>query len=148
MISRTKRRDRRTGTYPVVITANDTANSLLVTANKQDMEEMKQLIADLDIPPDEDERVIKPYVLKFADLSSTRNIIIAQFKGMESRPMRDQIGVEFDYTTGALLVTASEANHAKVAQIVEDLDDSTIIDIKAPETIKIQHVGRRTWPGR
>ena len=140
MFSRTKRRDRRTGTYPVTVTANDTANTLLVTANKQDMDEVKALVADLDIQPEKDERQIKPYVLKYADLASTSRIILAKFKGQEELPMREQVAVEYDYTIGALLVTASEENHAKVDTIVTDVDDSTILDPKVPETIKVQHV--------
>ena len=50
MIRASKRIDRSTGRYPVTVTANDLNNNLLVTAiSSRDMEEIKLLIAQLDV---------------------------------------------------------------------------------------------------
>lgn len=140
MIRISRRPDLRTRTYPITVTADDTANTLLITANAADMEEMRDLVAKLDIPPEEDPRTVKAYVLKYADLASTRNIIMKRYSGMERRPLKDQVAVEYDYSTGALVVTASEQNQAKVTEIIADIDSDKIVEIKLPKTIKVHNV--------
>jgi len=133
--------DRRTNQYPVSVEPNDTAGTLLVTAkNQQAMDSIKELIAKLDSQPAEDLRLTKPYVLKFADLGSTQMMITKRFGKQDQLPVRDQVVVDVDYSTGALVVTASEENHAKVREIVEDLDNAIVDDPKMPETIKVKNV--------
>ncbi|NLE61042.1 MAG: hypothetical protein GX616_22070, partial [Planctomycetes bacterium] len=133
--------DKRTGQYPVTVEPNDTASTLLVTAkNKPAMDSIKELITKLDSQPAEDLRQTKPYVLKFADLASTQKMITTRFGKQDQLPVRDQVVVDVDYSTGALVVTASEENHTKVHEIVEDLDNAIVDDPKMPETIKVKNV--------
>jgi type II secretory pathway component GspD/PulD (secretin) len=133
--------DKRTGQYPVSVEPNDTAGTLLVTAkNKPAMDSIKELIAKLDSQPAEDLRLTKPYILKFADLASTQMMITKRFGKQDQLPVRDQVVVDVDYSTGALVVTASEENHKKVGDIIADLDDAVLEDPKMPETIKVKNV--------
>ncbi|MGQ9649636.1 MAG: secretin N-terminal domain-containing protein [Phycisphaerae bacterium] len=133
--------DKRTNQYPVSVEPNDTAGTLLVTAkNQQAMDSIKELIAKLDSQPAEDLRLTKPYVLKFADLASTQTMITKRFGKQDQLPVREQVVVDVDYSTGALVVTASEENHAKVREIIEDLDNAIVDDPKMPETIKVKNV--------
>ncbi len=140
MIRRTTRRDRRTGAYPLTVTAQDAANALLVTAaSAKHMEDIRGVIAKLDTRPAGDERRVSPYPLRYAELDSTQRIILSRFKGQEDLPLRDQVEIEFDYATGSLLVTASEQNHMEVASIVEGVDVSNLTKVQMPKTIKLEH---------
>jgi type II secretory pathway component GspD/PulD (secretin) len=140
MIRLTKKIDKRTGQYPVTVTPNDSGNVLLVTGNTKDMEEIKEVIAKLDTRPAGDQREVKPYVLKYADLGATIQAITANFANNASRPLQDQVSALPDYTTSSLLVTASAENHATIARIVEQLDKSNIGIQRTTETVKVKSV--------
>ncbi len=103
MIRASKRVDRRTGTLPVTVTANDAANTLLVTASPKDLEEMKALIAELDVPmAREDERIVKPYPVRYADLNSVMNIVKARFESNKTMGLREQVSAVTEPATGTL----------------------------------------------
>lgn len=119
--------DKRTGQYPVSVEPNDAAGTVLVTAKtKQGMDSIKTLIAQLDSRPADDDRTTRPYVLKFADLTSTMNSLNKRFGRQDQLPLRDQVAVEPDYATGALVVTASEEKHKAIEEMITALDQSDV----------------------
>ncbi|NLX21395.1 MAG: hypothetical protein GXY55_06945, partial [Phycisphaerae bacterium] len=141
MIARSKRRDRTTGTYPVNVTADDTSNTLLLAANSaKDMEEMKALIQQFDVePPTEEQRVIRPYDIQFADLTSAVQAINLHFKDNARRPVQDQVVITPDHVNSKLMITASPANQEKVATIIKELDVSNVQRTVLPKTVKLAH---------
>jgi type II secretory pathway component GspD/PulD (secretin) len=142
MVVRGKRRDRVTGLYPVNVSADDTSNTLLVTANnKKEMDEAKAMIGQLDTQPATDiERALQSYPLLYADLGSVMQAINTRFADNAKMPVQHQVSVTPDYTTNALLVTASVENHKKVEAIIKELDQSNVASMRAPETIKVVNI--------
>jgi len=140
MIRRTRRRDRTTGTYPITVSAQDDSNTLLVSASsQQDMEEIKGLIKNLDVAPSEDERSVRTYPIQFADLGSVIQAINARFADNARRPIAEQVAITPDHANNALLVTASEDNHERVASIVAGLDKANLARTLVPKTVKLEH---------
>jgi len=143
MIQRSKKRDQKTGLYPITAAANDSSNTLVITANETDMKEAEVLIAQLDIePPTDKDRTVKPYPLQYAELQSVVTAITARFSNNANRPIQDQVTFTADVTNNALLVTASLENHERVAKIVAELDTAEIkgARLTAPETVMIKNV--------
>jgi type II secretory pathway component GspD/PulD (secretin) len=141
MIARNFRIDKQTSQYPVSVSGEDTGNVLLVTAQTQaNMDRILGLITQLDTRPAEDERLTKSYVLQFADLTSTQTMITKRFGKQDNLPQHEQLEISADPTTGALIVTASEANHKKVEAIVQEVDVSDRDRMRTPETIKVKNV--------
>ncbi|MBI4580349.1 MAG: hypothetical protein HY718_11645, partial [Planctomycetes bacterium] len=121
----TKRIDKRVNTYSVAVTGDDASNSVMVTANAEDMAEMKKLITELDVDPgDVDNRAVTPYVVLHADLSAVQQTILSRFPTNPNRTIRDQVAVGIDYTTSTLMVTASPENQGKVAELIANLDQA------------------------
>ncbi|MBP7934779.1 MAG: hypothetical protein KA354_09050 [Phycisphaerae bacterium] len=143
MIQRSKKRDQKTGLYPITAAANDASNTLVITANEMDMKEAEALIAQLDIePPMDKDRTVKPYPLQYAELQSVVTAITARFSNNANRPIQDQVTFTADATNNALLVTASSENHERVSKIVAELDTAEIKGsrLTAPETVMIKNV--------
>ncbi|HOM52154.1 MAG TPA: secretin N-terminal domain-containing protein, partial [Phycisphaerae bacterium] len=112
IIAQTKRRDARTGVFPVNVTGNDSNNTVVITAKTQeDLDEVKTLIAKLDSRPADDMREVRSYALKYADLGATIQAINANFAANAGGPLKNQVSALPDYTTSSLLVTASAENH-------------------------------------
>jgi len=142
MIRASKRPDRATRRYPVTVTANDLSNNLLVTAiSSRELEEIKTLITQLDVEPTQgDDRIIKPYVVQYADLNAMSSILTTRFAANRNRAIRDQVLIQAEYTTGHLVVTASPENHEKVAALLAELDRGDTGRQPILESIKVENV--------
>ncbi|HSW44231.1 MAG TPA: secretin N-terminal domain-containing protein [Phycisphaerae bacterium] len=140
-IRTSKKVDRRTNRYPISVTSDDASNTLIVTANEKDMAEAMQLIEQLDVaPPKEQDRLLKSYALKFADLGSVMQAINTRFADNVRLPVKDQVGLTPDHATNALMVTASLENQEEVKKIIEELDKSDVATMRIPETIKVENI--------
>ncbi len=141
LIRRTKRRDRKTGTYPITVTADNATNTLVVTAYPKEMEEAKQLIAELDVErPDVDDRPLRSYALQYADPRSVQTAINARFSDNAMKPIHEQVTITLDGANNTLLIAAPEDKHEQIKGIIDDLDTSTLVGMQPPVTIKLQHV--------
>ncbi|HPU24671.1 MAG TPA: secretin N-terminal domain-containing protein [Phycisphaerae bacterium] len=139
-IRQTMRVDRRTGTYPVSVTGDDTSNVVMVNANAEHMADIKALIEQLDVRMDGDQREVRSYALKYADLGATIQAINANFAANAGGPLKNQVSALPDYTTSSLLVTASAENHEEVAKIIAQLDKSNIGIQRTTETVKVRNL--------
>jgi type II secretory pathway component GspD/PulD (secretin) len=123
MIQRSKRRDRVTGMYPITVTADDSSNTLLVTAAEADLQEAMDLISQLDIaPPTDDLRTMQSYPVQYATLGSVVTAITAQFADNARRPIQEQVAITPDHANSVLMVTASPGNHEKIDSLLASVD--------------------------
>ncbi|GMU23449.1 MAG: hypothetical protein AMXMBFR13_35270 [Phycisphaerae bacterium] len=146
MIRNTKRPDRsRGGVYPVTVTGNDTTNTLVITAASKDMEEMKALIAKLDIQPaGGEERSVQPYPVQFVDLATVVGLINTTYMANASRPLYDQVTAAPEYATSSILVTASPENHAKIQELIDKVDVENVAGKIDQKMIRVRHVKATT----
>jgi len=138
ILSATRGRTLR-GQLPASVVPDDATNTLAVTANEKDLEDIKALIKKLDVAPDEGkERLTRPYTLEYADYSSVSRAISDAFANQRSASIEDQVTVSAIWSTNTVVVTASEENHKKVADIIESIDTESSKKAQR-EVIVLQH---------
>lgn len=142
IIRQTKKPDSRTGLYAVNVSGNDSNNTVVITAQQQkDIDWINGLITKLDSRPAGDQREVRPYVLKYADLGATMQALNANFASNANGPIKGQVSALPDYTTSSLLVTASADNHEIVTKIIEQLDKADILkELPSPEAVPVKNV--------
>ncbi|RME39333.1 MAG: hypothetical protein D6788_05675, partial [Planctomycetota bacterium] len=116
------RRSTRRGDQPVQITPDPATNTLLITANKLEMDELNHLIESLDVEPDlERGRQIKRIPLEYADPYAVREAIAQLFRGRGRGP-NDQVTVVADGGSRSVVVSASAVNLKRIEDLIAQLD--------------------------
>ncbi|MCB9850584.1 MAG: hypothetical protein H6817_07750, partial [Phycisphaerales bacterium] len=121
VINRTQ--PRRGGGQNMAVVADPGTNNLLVYANEQELTEMKELIATLDIPPSF-EPEIKSFKLTFAEAGPTREAIVQLFgtrRGQSVSP-REQVSAVVEWASNSVVVSAAKDNMEKIAAFINDID--------------------------
>lgn len=106
----------------LTVTAVPQLNALLVQGGPKDIDETKQLIAKLDLPPNEDAGVIiKVYPLQFLDPQFVVNMVNQAFAKTSSKRPEDAIKAAWTPPSN-LIIGASNENHIKIAALLKELD--------------------------
>ncbi len=124
LLASTRRTSRATGRLPASVQAVEPTNSLLVSAPKTELEQLKGMIKSLDVKPNlETQRQMKSYVLQYVDLGSMITTVSRAFtiQGASRNP-RDMVEAFGDYGTNTLIVAATEENHKKVEELIRTVD--------------------------
>ncbi len=106
----------------LTVTAVPQLNALLIQGGPKDIDETKQLIAKLDLPPNEDAGVIiKVYPLQFLDPQFVVNMVNQAFTKTGSKRPEDTIKAAWTPPSN-LIIGASNENHIKIAALLKELD--------------------------
>lgn len=119
------RQSRQRGQQTTVV-ANDALNSVVVSGMRSKVDDILELIKSLDLPPDQMAgRTPQVYPLKYADPNAMIGVLRSSFPRVRGMRPDDYVDAAFAWGTGALVVTASQDNHAKVATLLEQIDVET-----------------------
>jgi type II secretory pathway component GspD/PulD (secretin) len=128
-ILRQERRSRR-GEVPMQVVPLTSTNALLISATAQEYEAYLPLIERIDVePPQDTQRVMRVYPIKYADPNGIVNVINRTYQGARgSRPRpEDQVNAVAEWGTQTVIVTASPKNQDEIAKLIGDTDvESTI----------------------
>ncbi|MCH7702881.1 MAG: hypothetical protein IID37_14450, partial [Planctomycetes bacterium] len=124
-IIRGGRQSRQRGQQTTVV-ANDALNMVVVSGMRSKVDDILELIKSLDLPPDQMAgRNPQVYPLKYADPNAMIGVLRSSFPRVRGMRPDDYVDAAFAWGTGALVVTASQDNHAKVATLLEQIDVET-----------------------
>lgn len=110
------------------------SNALIVSASKENIEEIKALLEKVDIQPPVESGIIKVYQLKYADATNAANLLkglITQglykpsMTAAASNPAlaaREKVSIISDFRTNVLIVSASKENMAVIEEMLKHLD--------------------------
>jgi type II secretion system protein D len=110
---------------PVTVLADPRANALIVGAAPEDMAAAEALIARMDSEPDAG-MAVQIFPLVKGDATTVSKTIQSLFVGANGRP---SLTVSVDERTNALIVSAGEADMARVRELVSQLDKETVASI-------------------
>ena len=110
------------------IVASESANTLIVSANDEDMALLRDLLTRMDQPDVSGDRVIEIVALKDGDPEEIGRIVSQQFEGRGGQG----VVVTPDVRTSSLIINAPKQQFARVKALIEQLDapahsDETII---------------------
>ncbi|UCD76487.1 MAG: hypothetical protein JSV91_06095 [Phycisphaerales bacterium] len=125
------------------IAASPSANSLVVSADAEEMATIRDLIAELDQPDVSGDRTIEIIALKDGDAEEIARIIGEHF----GRRTTQGVIVTSDIRTNSLIVNAPQKQYAQVMALIEQLDapkasDETIIRTYALEGAQAEEAVR------
>lgn len=105
--------------------AERNSNALIASVNEEELEEVRELLATLDVePPLDATRLTEVYPLKYADPGSLNAVVLNMFRWDrrgEASPA-EQVTSAVDWGTRSVIVTASSKNHAIVSAMVKKAD--------------------------
>jgi type II secretory pathway component GspD/PulD (secretin) len=118
--------------------SNATSNALVATVNEQELAELQELIATLDVEPSLDaQRITVVYPLQYADPGSLNAVVLNMFRwdrrGQASPS--EQVTSAVEWGGRALIVTANQKNHEIVKKMIEQADVESAV---AKETFVYQ----------
>lgn len=114
----------------VAVTPEVNTNQIIIQASESNLAMIKARVAELDKPEVAGQAVTttKTYAIKFADPTNVANMI-REWSKTRTVPTpsgktapRDQVVALAEPVTQSLVVTASEANHRLIEQILKDVD--------------------------
>ena len=101
---------------------------LIVSATQKEYEDVLPLIEQLDKKPLEGGLEIRVYPLKFADPGSMIGAINNSFPRLRGSRPEDMVKSSYTWGTSSLIVSASPANHEKVAKLIKEVDVESSVD--------------------
>jgi len=138
----------RPGQQPASITADTNTNAIVISASKTDLAGIKDMIARLDEPMDEERfEELRVIPLEYVDAMETRDILSEYLRKPGSRPGRrgaeDLVGdirIQASATMNALIVSGSTAEIERVQNLVRTMDNEEIIGTSAvPQIIPVEN---------
>ncbi len=133
----------KTAERDIVTAVPDTSSqSVIVTASKERIESIRDMIAQLDKQGDESRisREARVYQLKYAEPTGMAEMINQSFSQQGRQiPERDRVTAAAAWMAQGVMVTASLANHDRIAKIVEALDVSGAVNNPA-QVVVLEHV--------
>lgn len=115
------------GKYPVNITGDDGANTLLINASPNDYETAMAMITPLDVPPQD--RVTRAFRVNYVAPWTMANLINQQY-GTPARNPNERVTAGYEDGTMSIIVTANAKNMDQVAKLIAETD----VQGKAKET--------------
>ena len=121
-------------TNRVDVATEPLSNALIVSASKDNIEMIKGLLEKVDIEPPSDNGIVKIYMLKTADATSTMTLLSGLVKQGLYKPgltsagnnpaivAREKVSLVADIRTNTIIVSASKENMAVIEQILKELD--------------------------
>jgi len=151
-LSTTMRRTRR-GTLPISIVADESTNSLIVTARQQEFEQLEQIIKTLDVPPAEaKDRIVKAFKLQFADCYAVANAINRLFALRGRVNPRDVVQAAGEWGSNTVVVSASPEKMKQVEDVVKQMDQETaskrkthVVELKYADASEIYRALREVY---
>ncbi|MCH8878772.1 MAG: hypothetical protein IID34_02685 [Planctomycetes bacterium] len=120
-LNETQPRTRR-GKMPVSVVADPNTNSLIISGTQKEVTPIKELIAKLDVKPEEGVgRFVKVHQISYANLDSMVNAINQAFTVRGAKP-EDKVNVTRDWDTGTLIVNANQEKHDQIERMLEEID--------------------------
>ncbi len=133
----------------VNVEADLLSNSLIVSANKDNLQVVKELIAKLDAEPVAIGGVIQMFTLKYADVQRLSTMLRSLIEQGVYRPgamaggaggrrtSRDALAITADLASNTLIVSASPENMMIVKELIRQIDTA---DYKDGGDIKLYHL--------
>lgn len=126
IINQTVAQTRRRTTFgqlPISVVPSGDTNSLIVAASARDLEWLRPLIQQLDVPPElQQDRVVETYQLQYSDPGSVRWSIQEAFNVQGRTSPREVVQVGIDWGTSTLIVAATPERQEQVRSLIEKLD--------------------------
>ena len=137
-VYRQTRRQRRDD-VGMSITADPATNSLLINANNNEFEDVQELIAILDVKPEE-QRDIRSFKLNYAECWELREAVTQLFSGGRGRRVspRDRVDVYPNWASNTLVVAASPENMERIEAFITEVDQPGVGD-RTVTVIKIEN---------
>jgi type II secretory pathway component GspD/PulD (secretin) len=110
------------------------SNALIVSANKENMGLIRELLKKVDIEPPVESGVVKMFPLKTADAATTTALLQSLIQQGLYKPgvavtganaalaAREKISIVSDFRTNTIIVSASKENLAIVEQLIKQMD--------------------------
>ncbi|MFB3892666.1 MAG: secretin N-terminal domain-containing protein [Phycisphaerae bacterium] len=121
---------------PVIITASDRTNVLVISASETDHKALEALIAQLDVPLAEGPVTFDPVIivrLKSADAAKLADTL------RNSLPRGPQeVSIQPDPTNSMLLIRGPEAQRKMIEKLIADLDEETKASARAMQVVKLK----------
>ncbi len=117
----------RPSEFVVSITPEPASNQIVVMASKENVERIKQRLADIDREGLKSMRAreTKIYPIKFADPNAVTNVIRGAFPTTRGEPEKDRVDVNVEWGTQSVVVTANEANQDAISKTIDDIDNES-----------------------
>jgi len=121
----------------VAVTPDVNTNQVIVQASESNMAQIKSRIAELDKPEVAGQTATstKTYYIRYADSNTVANMITQWARARTpATPTgrvapRDQVTALAEPSTQSVVVTANEANHKLIEQMIKDVDtDKAVVD--------------------
>jgi len=141
-------RRRPAGQQSPSITADLNSNAVVISASKTDLEGIKDMIAKLDAPLDEDDvEELRVIPLEYIDADETREILTEYLRKPGARRGRGQaddligdIRIQASTSMDALIVSGSAAEIDRVQNLVRTMDTDKIVDASGvPQIIRVEN---------
>ncbi|MEM7622478.1 MAG: secretin N-terminal domain-containing protein [Planctomycetota bacterium] len=123
---RGRARSERTREDAVAVIGSREGNLLIVSASPEDLVVLRDLVAQLDRPELGDDRAIEVYRLANTEPAEAAETVRRMFPA--GGPVEDRVIVLPQPSTSARIVSAPEAEHARVAALLTELDSVRIDD--------------------
>ncbi len=125
--------------YDLRITASESTSSLIVSGRKEGLDRLRALAEKLDAEaPTEGVRKVKVFTLRYANPAYVANVVTQAYGKPSSRAEIDQITAQPEYTTSALVVSASPKNLELIEKLVAELDKESSNKYDR-HIVKLQH---------
>lgn len=129
-VSSTVPRTRRGVTTPgvpagaeITLIPDERINSIILVANKDDTEKVKELIEQLDILPPPGRETIHIYKLKYADAEELAKILSAMPLGKDAAQKGVKtVSISADVSTRSLIITAEPEDYKNIKEVIDQLD--------------------------
>ena len=129
------------GEQPIALVANEATNTMLISATKQEYDELLPTIELLDRPPEaETGRYAKAYKLEYSDPDSTHRIITDAFQQRGRLQPEDVVTAAVDWGTATLIVVANQENHEKVTALLGEMDQADVSGMEVRQ-IEVKNAG-------
>jgi general secretion pathway protein D len=114
------------GRIPVRITPDDRTNSLVILTPPEEMESLKQLIKELDIPTPPGTSTVHVYKLKNSEAAKLAPTLTSVFKSQQPRAGQqaalEQPNIVADEVTNSLIIIASSQDYENIEAMLQRLD--------------------------
>lgn len=150
-------RQRSTGRFPVIASPDNRTRSIIISTPKDLEEEVRGLVAQLDVPTDGDDLFLETFKLTDARASSvkqtleqTLNISQSQRVGSGGEDVQRIIGeggtpvevvarITADERANAVIVAADEPSMRLIARLIAELDTQDIAPVTEVRVFKLQN---------
>ncbi|HWL94539.1 MAG TPA: secretin N-terminal domain-containing protein [Phycisphaerae bacterium] len=107
------------GKYPVNITGDDGANTLLINSSEPDYKTVMAMIEPLDVEPKD--RITRAFKVNYVAPWTLANIINQQYATTIRNP-NERVTAAFEDGTMSIIVTANAKNMEQIAKLIEETD--------------------------